>query len=70
MTHFTIYHHEDAYLTGYTHCLSEVLAYLQEQTQYDKQKRFIDVVPILEKIAATSQKLSEILKNKENAKQQ
>jgi hypothetical protein len=45
---------------GFTKCLSEIMAYIKAETQGDPTKRFIDAVPLIEKIEATNKELTEL----------
>lgn len=51
------YGHE---VLGYNRALIEVLNYLQKTTEYKPEKRFIDSVPLIEKLAATLKELTAI----------
>lgn len=56
-----------AAMHGYRSALTHVLNYLAEVTEWNPNKRFIDAVPLLEKIEATANELTKLLQEeKEN----
>ncbi len=53
---------EDFYrIQGFIECMREVYKHIEMVTNFEPEKRFIDSVPILDKIAATNKDLGELL---------
>ncbi len=48
---------------GFTKCMGEVLKHIEKATEGDPIKRFIDSVPLTEKIKNTNKELAELLSN-------
>ena len=47
---------------GYTKCLKSLLRFLEEETNFNPDKRFIDSVNILDRITNTNAELSELMR--------
>jgi len=45
---------------GYNKAMMQVLDYLKETTEFKPEKRYIDAVPLIEKIGATAEGLSKL----------
>lgn len=52
-------------LYGYGDCLKGLLQYIHETTGFNPEKRYIDSVDLLDKIAASSADVSRLLKEAE-----
>lgn len=53
-------------INGYVACLTALLDYLKEKTEFNPDKRFIDAVDLLDKITATNDELRPIIEKEKN----
>ena len=54
-------------IKGFMDAFNQLLNYIANETQWKPENRFIDSVPLLNKISATTDELTRIMKDKQDA---